>query len=523
MITRRVSGGTATSAIDDARGRAVALRQYHGPAPTPSVPGSYDATSYVYDHAGRLSSVTDQAGIGWSWGYDQRGRRTSSADPDKSTTLSTYDDAGQLTSSTDARGVTLSYVYDELGRRTQLWQGQPGAGTKRAEWVVRHDPARHSRPLSTRFEASNAYVTAVTGYDAGYRPTGTSVTIPAAETGLAGTYTFGTTYTANGKVSTQSLPATAGLPAETLTTTYHPNGAPRKLTGTNQYVTNSTYWQTGELTSMTHNSVTAYRGFDHDPVTKRLMHINVQSGGTPNILKETQYSYDDAGNVTKISDLLEQYGPGFGSDDTQCFDYDYLRRLAPGLDAGLQRLRRGAVGGRVGWGGAVLAVVDLRQHRQPHQPDHPPGRRGPAGSRTPPPPGQPRPHSVSATTAARRSARYGYDETGNTISRPGPSAQQTLTWDPEGHLATLTEGPSSSSYLYDAAGNRLITRDPTGATLHLPLGVEVHVNPGGGGASSPAATATPASSWPRGPRPAGYRGCSRTTRTPPRSPCGTPT
>ena len=57
------------------------------------------------------------------------------------------------------------------------------------------------------------------------------------------------------------------------------------------------------------------------------MHINVQSGGSPNILKETQYSYDDAGNITKISDLLAQYGPGFGSDDTQCFDYDYLRRL----------------------------------------------------------------------------------------------------------------------------------------------------------------------------------------------------
>ena len=148
------SGGTATSTISGARGRTTALRQYHGPTPTPAVPGSYGTKSYVYVHAVRLSSVTDQAGIGWSWGYDQRGWRTSSVDPDRGTTLSTYDDGGQLASSTDGRGVTLSYVYDELGRRRQLWQGQPGIGTKRAEWVF--DTIRLGQPTSsTRFTALN--------------------------------------------------------------------------------------------------------------------------------------------------------------------------------------------------------------------------------------------------------------------------------------------------------------------------------------------------------------------------------
>jgi hypothetical protein len=39
------SGGTATSTVSDARGRNVQVRQYHGPTPTPSTPGSWDTTT----------------------------------------------------------------------------------------------------------------------------------------------------------------------------------------------------------------------------------------------------------------------------------------------------------------------------------------------------------------------------------------------------------------------------------------------------------------------------------------------
>jgi RHS repeat-associated protein len=45
---------------------------------------------------------------------------------------------------------------------------------------------------------------------------------------------------------------------------------------------------------------------------------------------------------------------------------------------------------------------------------------------------------------------------------------QTLTWDAEGHLATVSDSTGTTSYLYDANGNRLISRDPTGTTLYLP-------------------------------------------------------
>src|SRR4029450_6594447 len=45
----------------------------------------------------------------------------------------------------------------------------------------------------------------------------------------------------------------------------------------------------------------------------------------------------------------------------------------------------------------------------------------------------------------------------------------TITWDPEGHAATIGD----ASYVYDATGARLIARDSTGTTLYLG-GTEVH-------------------------------------------------
>jgi hypothetical protein len=64
-------GAVATTTISDGRGRTTELRQYTGGAPT----GAFQATSYGYDHAGRLASVTDPAGNQWTYGYDLRADR----------------------------------------------------------------------------------------------------------------------------------------------------------------------------------------------------------------------------------------------------------------------------------------------------------------------------------------------------------------------------------------------------------------------------------------------------------------
>ncbi len=49
-----------------------------------------------------------------------------------------------------------------------------------------------------------------------------------------------------------------------------------------------------------------------------------------------------------------------------------------------------------------------------------------------------KPHTLDKTRGARAGS-YGYDSSGNTTSRPGPSAQQALAWNAEGDLSKLTE------------------------------------------------------------------------------------
>src|SRR5690606_22321548 len=162
-------GGTATTTISDARGQVLALRQYHGPAPT----GGYDETTYTYTERGELATVTDPAGNTWSYTYDQRGRRIEAVDPDAGVTTTTYDDAGQVVTTTDGRGVTLGYTYDDLGRRTSVRDGSP-TGPLRAEWVYDTLPGGVGMlTRSIRHHDGEEYVSEVVGYDSGGRPTGT--------------------------------------------------------------------------------------------------------------------------------------------------------------------------------------------------------------------------------------------------------------------------------------------------------------------------------------------------------------
>ncbi|MFG3101154.1 hypothetical protein ACGFZL_11640 [Streptomyces sp. NPDC048182] len=60
-----------------------------------------------------MNKVTDTAGNIWTYGYDQRGRKTKAVDPDTGTATYTYtyDELDRPTSATDARGNTTTTVY----------------------------------------------------------------------------------------------------------------------------------------------------------------------------------------------------------------------------------------------------------------------------------------------------------------------------------------------------------------------------------------------------------------------------
>ncbi|GAA2644081.1 RHS repeat-associated core domain-containing protein [Streptomyces vastus] len=95
------------------------------------------------------------------------------------------------------------------------------------------------------------------------------------------------------------------------------------------------------------------------------------------------------------------------------------------------------------------------------------------------------PHAVQSATVTGgpddgQKSSFDYDAAGNTTNRTIGATTQDLTWDDEGHLATLTESGKTTSYQYDADGNRLITKDADGTqTLTLPGNNELKIKADG--------------------------------------------
>lgn len=461
-------GATPTTTVTDARGRKTALWQYKASSPT----GAHDDTTYTYTAGDRLASVTDPAGNTWTHTWDLRGRETRSTHPDHGAVTAAYDNAGQATTVTDARGTPLHVTYDELGRRTSLREGSP-TGPQLATWLY-DTLAKGYQTSATRWVGTAAYVDAVTGYDDRYRPTGTAITIPAAEdtlagvTGkLAGTYTTTLTYNLDGGLKTQKLAAAPGLPAETLTTFYDTLGKPTRFGGNGAYVNGTTYSPYGEpLQVALGQSIGkfAWQSFEYEDGTRRLTRSTLDREGIADHTADLRYTYDPGGNLTRISDTAP------GQTDTECFRYDPLRRLTEAwtpTDQCAAAPSTALLGGPAPyWQTFTYDAVGNRLTRTSHA-----AAGDTVRTSTYPTPGGTRPHAATTVTttgpAGTATDAFGYDQVSNTTSRTRAGTPETLTWNSEGRLAKITNGSGTTENLYDAAGGRLVRRDPQSVTVYL--------------------------------------------------------
>jgi RHS repeat-associated protein len=492
-------GGTTESSILDVRGRTVELRQYHGAQAT----GAYDSTSYQYNRKGQLQKLTDPAGNAWSYVYDLFSRVTSSADPDAGTSTYTYNDAGDVLTAKDSRNVTLAYAYDGIGRMTGEYNTST-TGTQLAGWtydtVLMPDgttPAKGQPASTTRYDSGNAYTQTVRGYTAQYQPTGVNVTIPSVTgmQGLAGTYIFTDTYNVDGSLNSERIPAAGGLAAETLTYGYDATtGLPITLkTNFGGVITPTTLVSGTAYTVFGEPSVTSYstpggklaqQGLYYEEATRRLSESLTYRETAPSTVSDVHYTYDNADDITKIANT-----PGGGTADTQCFTNDYLQRLTEAWtpangDCG-QAPSNAAMGGPAPYW--QTWTIDSAGNRT-KQVDHNTAHGDATTSYSYPAAGGVQPHTLTGTSTqdstGTHTASYTYDAVGNTLTRPGPHGQQTLTWDQDGNLATLIDSAGTNSYVYDTSGTRLVSRDPAGATLDLGA-VELRLATG---ATTPTAT-----------------------------------
>ncbi|MFI5735934.1 RHS repeat-associated core domain-containing protein [Kribbella sp. NPDC051587] len=458
------NGEQATTKITDVEGRVTELLKYPGD-PATTTP---DKTTYTYHPAGQLATVTDPAGNVWKYDYDLRGRKIKDTDPDKGVTTYTYNDLDQVTSTTEeATKSTLSYKYDEMGRKTAMYQGSLSTGVLLAEWKY-DDVKPGSLSSATRWVNGQPYTIKYTSYDNASLPTGSDVVIPATEGALGKTYSVATTYTPDGQVKTTKLPGVGGLPEETLETTYNEVNLPQSLGVQGHedqtYVLGTSYTpfkETEEL-ALGRNGQWVQQQFGYELGTHRLHSAQVNTALTDNVEK-TEYSYDQAGNITRISDT--------GADqqaDYQCFKYDSYRRLTSAWTPGDGKCETAPTAGALGgpapyWHSWTFDVTGNRRSET---------RTTTAGVTT----SKytyltDKPHAldnvVTTSGATTRTDKYTYNERGDLKTRNLNGVTDTMTFDSEGRLNEVAGNGKKTSYLYDADGNRLIKRDPTGTTLYL--------------------------------------------------------
>jgi RHS repeat-associated protein len=443
---------TPTTRLFDADGKVTELRQHKNAT-------EFDTTRYTYTKADQLSTVTDPAGNVWRHHYDLRGREIQVDDPDKGTATMTYDDEDLLLSTTDSRGRTITRTYDPLGRPTATHEGT----TKLAE--LTYDSLGKGLPVaSIRYVNGNAYRSEVTGYDDRGRATGTAVTIPATEGKLAGRYESTSTHNAAGQVVSATLPGAGGLPAETLEYGYDDLGLPASLAGLAKYVELTAHNNLADISEYILGGEDGKRlqqSFEYETGTRRTTVARTRDEVADTPVVERGFTYDAAGNVRKLVTSARDR-----ATDTQCFDIDYLQRMTEAWTADDDCAARPSLDKLGGpapyWHSYTFDKAGNRLTEKWHAASGDTNR-----AYTYPAPGSPQPHTLRSVTttdpAGTRTDNYGYDSDGNTTSRPG----QTLTWNSEGSLEFVVSGAETTSYLYNATGDRLIRREPGATTLYL--------------------------------------------------------
>ncbi|MFF0773413.1 RHS repeat-associated core domain-containing protein [Nonomuraea wenchangensis] len=468
-VTPPVGGKTAT--VTDAFDRVVKVEEWADAT-------NHADTVYGYDLNDNLASMTDANGNVRTYTHDWLDRRTASTDPDAGTSSYGYDLAGRQIWSIDGKNQKISTGYDDLGRRTTQWAGEPTTGTKLAEWT--YDTVAKGQPsTATRYTSGQPYTQAVTGYDSDYRPTTSTITVPAVEGSLGRDYTFTYAYDAAGNLREQGLPAAGGLPAEKLTHSYTDLGFAKGLTsdlGGFTYVKDTAFTATGKLeTRSLGGNGQIKRVLARDATTDWLSRVTTQTKAntsTPDTVQDDRYSYNIAGTITRVLDA-DAAIPGQTDGQSECFTYDGLLRLktaytttassctgtgdAQGIDPYSQAYTYDKVGN-------LTTLTD----------------NGQTATYTYPAPGASavRPNAVTSITHPNGTDTYAYDAKGQLSARTVAGKQGTFTWDQLGQLTQATIDGQQTGMLYDAAGERLIRRDPDGSTTLYLGAMELRLSAG---------------------------------------------
>ena len=245
-----------------------------------------------------------------------------------------YDALGRLVSQTDAKGCVSTLAYDDLNRMTG--KTYSGSCTQTGVTYTYDDTTNGNYGIGQRTGMTDSSGSTAWKYDLRGRAVDEVKTI-----GTSDSFRTSWVYNSADMVTAMTYPEGNNGEndnGETVTYSYDYRMLLETVTGTDNYVTGTSYDASGrvELRSLGNGIQSSYDYFNWDDPAYVLQNGNtqgrlsaVQSGTAlyPDTLQDLTYSYDPVGNVTGIADDLA--GP-----QSQTFSYDSVYRLTQGYTTG---------------------------------------------------------------------------------------------------------------------------------------------------------------------------------------------
>ncbi|PKP00905.1 MAG: hypothetical protein CVU11_16780, partial [Bacteroidetes bacterium HGW-Bacteroidetes-6] len=463
----------------------------------PLVQTAPDTTTVSYDYDfgtdyfGKIcfkTKVTDPNGIITTKYNDARGLNTSVTAPLSTITRFYYDPMGELIQSDDPEGNSTEYHYDMLGRLTS--RDHPDAGTT----IYKYDNAGHVLTVQTEnlktyslfieYNYSDGRLSHISYpqnpemdvyYEYGDSSSGNQAGRLIRQQDASGVQTFeygdmgeliknihtfvlpdaGQTYTfeTNWEYDSWNRMKNITYPdSEVVSYHYNNGGQLSSLDGVKEsnsysYINSVQYNKYGSRTRIDYGNGT-YALYTYYPLNQRLKNLTSYES-TANILQSIEYSYDNASNITGISNNSDVVNGQLGGDYSYSYTYDNLYRLTASegwfdsysngtlsFSQNLSYTASGKIDTKDVYADRLIGgSVQTINYSNTYQYND-------------------RPHNVTHAG----DYDYTWDADGNLISRQGNGSNRYLCWDEENRLTTvydeIEELGSLSAYLYDAGGER---------------------------------------------------------------------
>ena len=389
-------------------------------------------TTMSYDPMNRVVAVTDALGGVTHTVYDLAGRRISVTDANGNSTTYAYDAAGRTVTLTDALGFTVASVYDASGNLVKTTD-QAGAVTQ-SKYDALNRKVRQVNALG--FTTTFAYDTMgnlVATTDANGAVTVTTYDLLNRTLTVTDALGYVTRYSYDALGHRISSTDTAGV---VTTTAYDALGRVISESDGEGFTRSSAYDAVGNRVSTTDaNGNTTTTSYD-------LLRRPVEQRDAIGLVQ--RLTYDAVGNVLATTD---------GNGNTTTVDYNALHRKVRVTDA--EGHTATTVYDAVG---SITEETDGNRHRTTHSYDA-------------------RNQRVATTDARGNTTNFSFDPVGRPLMTTDALGVLTLNrYDAVGQLVAVTLNYNASSlpnaqtnvttsYVYDAVGNRVSITNPNGATV----------------------------------------------------------